>query len=476
MKKGKLFFLLKQLSSEEFKDLKKVIHSPFFNGNRRLYDLYEALTYKHPNYVDTEKYRQRLYQKAYPGEEYSVERLRQLFSALSRVIEEYLLILNIRTDPRELRRQRIKLYANRQMQSYFEKETKALAAELEASLHRDMEYYEAQIFLHEIKYFHPQHNKYDLKDTSLDNLVDALDKYFALAKMRFGISVKSRERILAKPGIWRFTNAMKAETGFMQESVLFQLYELAFSMLYEEGNFNFVEYERLLFDHIDELRIDGQILFFAGLNFVNRQVNIGHSEFSRRALDWHKLGLKKELFFLNGQMSDGIFCNIVIYGCQEKEFGWTRNFIENYKSYLDENRRQEVISYNQGMLHFYKREFENVYSLWQDYPFSYEYAGRTRLTTIRALFELFLLDDNYFEVLNSNIKSFEIFIFRDTKHINTTWKPYLNCIRIVKKTAVFLMDNVSNMEVYDWLAREIEKSQKIISKAWLKEKMEQIGQ
>lgn len=476
MKEGKLFFLLKHLTPEEFKGFRKAIRAPFFNGTERLLTLYEALRPHYPDYTDSEKYRLKLYKKVFPKEAFNSEKQHQLFSAFCRIVEEYMLILHNRSNKLERRKQKIRLYAERQMKPYFDKETKALAAELEASPHRDLEHYETQIFLHNLIYFNPSHNKYDLKDTSLDNLVDALDHHFVLAKMRYGISVKSRERILAKPGMWRFTTAMKEETGFMNQSILFHIYMLAFSMLNEAENFDFEAYEKLLFTHIEEFRTDSQMLFFAGLNYVNKMVNRGRSEYSRKAFDWFRFGLDKEFLFQNGLLTDASFSNIVICGCREKEFEWAQNFINDYAKYLDGNRREEVISYNQGMWHFYKKEYENLYTLWLDYPFSYEYEVRSRQITLRAVFELFLLNQADYKLLISNIKAFEGFIYRDKKYTDLRWNPTLNYIRILKKIATMLMNQKPKREISGWIDNQIYSDKKIVGKAWLKEKSQQIGQ
>lgn len=475
MKGGKLFYLLKQLNPDEFKDLKRAINSPFLNSQKRLVLLYKALQPAYPNYEDSEKYRQKLYKKVFPKEAYHKDKLHKLFSAFCRVTEEFILFSELRKDHFEIAKWSIHVYGKRQMRPFFEREITGLIHKLEAITYRDLEYYEAQIYLHKARYFNPSKDKYDVKDDSLDKLRDALDHYFALAKMRFDVSLKNRERILAKPGTWRFVKAIEEETDFMSESVLFQLYQQAFLMLNEAEVFSFDDYEKLLFGNIDQLRYDAKVLFFSGLNYVNRQVNRGISGFSKRALKWYYFGLEKKLLLENGNLTKVSFGNIVIYGCREKEFDRTKQFMETYASYLDANQREEVLAYNMGLWHFYRKEFQKVYLLFLNYSFSYEYSGQTRLTAIRALFELFLEDNAYYEVLISNIKSFENFIIRDKKYNKRKWKPHLNCIKIIRKLADFILGKKAKEEISGWLESELKKDKKIITKAWLMEKKEQIN-
>lgn len=471
MKDGKVFYLLKQLTVEEFKELKRAINSPFFNTNKRLLKLYQALRPDYPNFTDSEKYRRKLYKKVYPREAFNIDKQYKLFTAFCRLTEEYLLFSNLRNQPLKLKKLKTELYAKRQMKPYFESETKALATQLEASPYRDLEHYENQIFLNNALYFNSLKDKYDLKDQSLDNLVDALDRYFVLAKMRYGISVKSRERILTKPGIWRFTEAMENEADFMKGSLLFQLYKFAFSMLGEEADFSFEDYEALLFEHIDEFRDDSRILFFSGLNYVNRQVNKGGFEFSKKALEWYCLGLDKELLLEDGNLSEVTYGNIVIFGCREAKFEWTEQFMKQYALSLKESIREDVFKYHLGLWNFYQKRFDSVLNVYFNHQFSAAYIPKTRLTTIRALFELFLNDRDYFDLLNSTIKAHEIFITRDKKFVNQKWIPHLNFIRIIRKVAKMIMENESQELIYDSMVQLISSSPKIVAKQWLIEKV-----
>ena len=247
MKEGKLFYLLSQLSPEEYKGLKKAVHSPLLNTNQRLVALYEALKPAFPNFENSDKYREKLFQQVYPNEAYNHGKLHKLFTAFSQLIINYLLWQQINREGAEREQLLLKLYRQRQMIPFFQAKARSLSALLEEMPYKDLEYYQAQIFLNEALYFNPFKDKYDLKDEALDKLTDSVDHYFALAKARYGISLRSRERILAKPGTWRFMEVLREEQerGFMSDSIIFQLYDEAFLMLEESPEFSFSHYEKV---------------------------------------------------------------------------------------------------------------------------------------------------------------------------------------------------------------------------------------
>lgn len=336
MKGGKLFALLSSLSPEEWKGFKKMLQSPIYNTNDRLLLLYQALKTKYPHFDNSLKEKERLFQKAYPGESFNNYKIHRLFTLMTQVLEAYLLLLADRDNERARQQRLLNIYRQRNLPAFFEQEARRLNKVLAHSPVHDMEYHLAQIQLNDALYFHPRHDKYALEDQYLDRLMDSLDHYFVLAKMRYGVSLKSRERIVAKSALWRFMPAVQIEVdkGLMQGDVLFELYHLAFQLLEDTTDINFSDYEKLLFTHIEHFRQDARILFVSGLNYINRQVNKGVTTFSPTALRWYRFGLEVGLLLDNGQLTEVTFGNVVVYGCRERDFAWTRQFMEDYQAYL----------------------------------------------------------------------------------------------------------------------------------------------
>lgn len=472
MKGGKIFELLKTFSKKEFKDLKNAVNSPLFTSNERVYQLYEVLKSQHPHFDLTEKNLQKIFKSLFPNEPYNYFKLHRLFGELRQLTEDYLIYKEQQRNALDRQKKLLLIYHNRNLPNFFEATAKQLDKSLNSTPFRDLEHYANQIFLHQTRYFNPLNDKYDLKDESLDRLVDALDSYFLLAKMRFGISVKNRERILAKPGIWRFEEALIQETkkGFMTNSVVAQLYRAAFLMFETSEAFSFEDYEAILFKHIDELRYDAKVLFLSGLNYVIQQLNRGNAPFNTKAFNWYRLGIEKKLLFENGKLDEVAFGNIVISACKEKEFGWAKSFIENQAKYLRLNNIEEVRAYHIGLLHFYQKEYDAVLSVFFNYQFSKAYIPKTRYITINALFELFLKDRDYFDVLNANIKAYESFITRNKKYTSSKLLPHLNSIVLIRKMAKMIWDNKESQKIYDLILKEISSSKNMIGKKWFSEK------
>ena len=476
MKGGKLFELLKSLSKAEFKDLKKVVCSPIYNTNERMLLLYEALKLQFPDFDTSEKGKEKLFAKVFSEESFNNYKIHRLFTQMTQVLEEYLLLLEHRENTIERKKSLVNIYSKRNLKAFFDREIKLWSAELSTNPFQDLEYYQQQLLLNDAIYFHPLHNKYDAEDEALDHLMNSLDHYFILAKMRYGLSLKNRERILNKPVVWRFGKAIQkeAEQSMMQDHPLFQLYQLAFLLLDKNELSDFSPYEKLLFQHLDQFSNDAKILFFSGLNYVNRQVNQGIVGFSKKALEWYRLGLQKELLLDKGKLNEVTFGNMVIYGCREKEFAWTNEFMENYAHLLEDKHREEVLAYHIAVWHFYQQHFSKTYATIMNFAFPDSYFLKSRLLAIRAVFENFLQDDNYYELLLHQIKAFKQGMKRNRVFSQNAMEPVLNCINVIGLLAKKIDEFEDKKIIKAKISAEIKSKKRLAGKAWLLEKVEEI--
>ena len=146
MKGGKLFKLLATLSQAEFKALKKVVASPIYNTNERMMVLYNALKRQYPKFNSTQKGKKSSLRKVFPDEPFNNYKIHRLFTQMTQLLEEYLLLLDQRNNDTERKKRLIQIYTQRNSKAFFDNETGQLSEELANSPYQDLEYYEAQSF------------------------------------------------------------------------------------------------------------------------------------------------------------------------------------------------------------------------------------------------------------------------------------------------------------------------------------------
>ncbi|MCX7877236.1 MAG: hypothetical protein N2510_01195 [Ignavibacteria bacterium] len=95
MEKSKLLEILSHLSKKEISELGEFIKLPCVNKGRSLINFYQAVIRYYPDFGDELSIRKNVYRGLYPGKSYKDHIVRNLFSSLLRMTEEYLAFRNL---------------------------------------------------------------------------------------------------------------------------------------------------------------------------------------------------------------------------------------------------------------------------------------------------------------------------------------------------------------------------------------------
>lgn len=478
MQSTKIVKLLIILTPTEFRRFRKFLQSPFHTTNTNLLPLYEEFSKYHPDFTSPRLSRERIFEKAFPKTSFSAVRYNKLTYELTLLVEDYLLHLEIHRDDFRRRRMLNTIYGKRNQYEFFKKETKALLVDLEAIPFRDFEYYKAQSELNYEYYFHVLTPKHTLKDTAISELTTSIDRKLVLEKLRIASELKSRERTLATKYDIRFLEEILDENdaGFMEDNLSVGLFRLLFQLFEQDRQLE--AFNRLKEGYskaIQRLRNEDQSLFFVNLiNFAAQQINSGDTAFYKEALDLYKLALEVDLLIESERMHEAIFANIVIMGCHEGEFIWVEKFIDNYQKYLDETIKPDVVTHSRGLWYFYQNDFHNAYDQFFNYNFSHVWQPSARNNLIRTLYELFLLDESYFDVLMAQMEAFERFLNRSKVLNDFTKTAYLNFIFVIKNLTNGIYIQKDRVQLEESISKLIQAKKSIVAKGWLKKKLEEL--
>ncbi len=475
MKGKKLIQLLQSLREEEFKRLQSFIQSPFHNSNKRLLKVYRLLKLHFPDFQSKQLEEKRLFSQLFPGDQFDDYKLRRLFSQFTKLVEQYLTHLELEEQDFIASKLYVKALSRRDTYPQFVKEIKGLKESLISQAFRDEENYFECIQLDYLYFNHPLTEKYTLKDDSLDRMYQELDFFYVLAKYKYGIGLKNRDRILRKKSATSLPPLLVEAAGqaTITDHPLLSLYQLVWALFESPNDSSFYDLKKAFFPEIAALRRDDQRnIFLSGLNYTNRQINKGVHPFYQESLEWYKLGLKHDLIIENGNMTGVAFNNICLLGCIVQDFDWTRQFIEHYQIYLDPSIKEDAMTANMGVLYFHQGDFKNTISTLYNHSFSKVYQLRTRLIIARAAFEQLLLKQDVYDFLISQIEAFEKFIARDRLYATQRIDGQLNTVDLIKTCAKKMRQGVAKKDLAAWMRQEIQKDKEFAASNWLKEKMQ----
>lgn len=465
----KVFQLLAALSTSDMKLLRKAVLSPLFNTNQTVVRLFEILRPRHPHFDESLKARQKLFAKLFPNEEYYDYKLRRLFTDLVDVIENLLIHLDLQKQQTERKKKLIDAYRSRNLYHLFEKETNNLLATMEETPFASANFHLQKLQLLETKYHHPLHDKYNLKEDILADLMASLDNYFILHKLRLTIAMKSIEKIRGKKYDYHFLEAVKSinKETLGQKEQLFNLHIQAIKLLEGDASLDFDLYEKILFSQIESLdKADQQLFFFNGLNHLVRLNNIGE-DVTQRTFKWFRYGLTINVLTDQKTIKDTTFGNIIIQAAKAKAFDWAEAFIAEYQYYLKKENRLEKVSFYEGVLYYFQKDLDLAIERLNQYHPLPQYIFQVKTLTIRILFEKFRLDASYFDVLLAKLQTFQVFIKRDSYYIETTYLQNLNFVKITRKIARSIHNKESKHKIKNWFTLEISKNEPIHAKQWL---------
>lgn len=466
MKKTKLLQLLQFLSEEELRQIQKMLKSPYFTSNSNLLTLFKLLRPHHPHFESNRLQKEIIFKKLFPSLPYSDIKLRNLFSELTQLLENFLIEKEVQDNTTQKSKLLLSALYKRKAVNLFEKEVQKIKKKILATPYRDAIFYQDMYELDSLQLEVMESKDLKLRGETLQEMSIHLDYFYQLSKDRIQFELKRFEDIVSI--VPSTNNSEKYNTN-----IISQIY-LLFNKLYTEKKENvFYQATDLFFNNLENIRKDVQINFFIYLiNFAISQMKIDDKKYNKIALDLYKRGLAHSILIKEAKISSNAFLNIVIMSAREKDFEWTNEFINQNEHYLSNSTKQDVKNLALAYLYFHQKQFSKAIELISSYKFeSSNYEISARLHLLRSYYELFVLDNNYFDLLCSQCSTFEKYIQRN----KTLSKEYVESIqnfsRFLRKLSEVRFIGKFNKKEKAIFLNQINKQRITISRSWLIDKI-----
>lgn len=476
MKSSKLIQLLKVLDYQEFKQFYKYLQSSYFNQSEDVLRLYDYIRPHYPAFNSLKLERTKVFTHLYPEKIFNGPRLRNLILKITQILEKYLLHLEYEQDPFLKKKALTHIYGKRNLNVIFKQKTEDLLKELEEQPLRDAKYYYDRYCLLNDFYFHLNTPRDGVTKEKLIAAYHQLNYFFAIERLRFGMEFKNREKIFSDD--FDFFQSDQLEFIPPENNTIYDLFKKVVDFITSPSEEIYFETKALFLGVIDNLqKEDQQRILFSLLNFALGQIAKKGKIFTQESFNLYQLGLSKSVFISEQNYFPGpTFLNIVHCGSSLKEIDWTKNFVQEYETFLDEKAKVNYYPIAVASLSFYQDDFSETVNVINASKFSNPLIAITaKLLALRAYYELCLKDSFYGQLLQFHIKAFEKFLSRDHNLEETKVQSYLNFIYIFKK---FLkieqkrsIDKVDILNLKDLL----ETIGPVSAKPWLQKKIESLS-
>ncbi|MCB0592495.1 MAG: hypothetical protein H6557_20985 [Lewinellaceae bacterium] len=481
MRGSKLIALLQTIQSEELRWLAKWVRSPYCNSNEWVVALFDYLRKFAPDFDAPKLAKEKAFKHLFPDKPYDGQRLRVLQFRLSALVEEFLVAQRLKRERlthQELLQAEL---GERNQYELFLKQNRGLAEELEQSPYRDEHYYLARWRQQHDHFFHPRTARYGFSADQLEAIMQNLDAFYILSKMRYSAELRNRQNILPE----EYEIALLGESIQLAEQhpvfggdKVFQAYRDILALMEQPENESiYRRLEDIAYHHLHLLRPTDQASLLRYLVNTSIQLyNKGKQEYLGRQFRLYQLGLEKGLFFDEGQLSDMTFLNIIVTVSVLGELDWIESFIARYAPALPAAQQVDAVSLGTAYWYFAKGEFSASNALLQQVESSgLQYQLRVKSLSLRNYFELFLQDETYYELAVYESKAFGKFLRRNEKITESRARGYLALCSFIRKLARLKVTGQWTGGKLAKLRKKLEREGAVVARPWLLEKLAELS-
>ncbi|MCB9300203.1 MAG: hypothetical protein H6566_06110 [Lewinellaceae bacterium] len=477
MQDAKLIVLLKTVQPEELRWLAKWVRSPYYNSNEGVVALFDYLRRYAPAFDSPKLDKEAVFRQLFPKQPYDDQRLRLLMFRLSELVEEFLVAQRLKGDRlthQQLLQQEL---GERSQYDLFVKKNQALAEQLALSAYRDEHYYLALWRQQHDYFFHPQTARYGFSADQVREIMQNLDAFYILSKMRYSTELRNRQNILPEEYdilLLRESLQLAEEHPAFGADKVFQAYRDMLGLMEQPDNENtYQRLETIAFSHLHLFRpTDQSSLLRYLINTTIQLYNKGKQEYLKRQFRLYQLGLEKELFLNEGKLSDATFLNIIVTATVLGEMGWVEGFIAQYAPSLPDALQVDAVSLGTAYWYFAKGDFHASNALLRQVESTgLQYQLRVKSLSLRNTFELFLQDETYYELFTYESKAFRKFLRRNEKISESRARAYLNLASFLRKLAKLKANGQLTRNSLAKLREKLDKENSVVARPWLQEKL-----
>lgn len=466
MKKIKLIQLLDSIGSKEFSRLSLFISSPYYNQNPTIIKLLAFIQLCYPNDLQNIADKQQLHQYLFPNQAFDDKVLRYAMSDFCKLIEMFFVVESLQKHPYQKELFLLEDLSERALEKQYlqqQEQTIALGNTLRMTI---AEFPLFQLQLSKIQEKHFQRQRVRKYDDSVQRVVEHLDIYYYLERMKNSCAMLDRQHILQGNFELKLSPAwlQHLEQQYFFHSPTLETYHTTYQMLVDGSTeSHFEKLKQLIHQYEDAINpFDKKEIYLLAINYCARKIRSGNVLYAKEAFDLYRMGIEHRILFEKGNLSPWTFTNVVKLALKLERHDWAEHFMNEYETFLPPNFRENCMHYNLSELYYTTNRLRLAQAhLHQVVHSDLHYYLGARLLLAKIYFET-----SEEEALLSLIAAFTIFLKRNNLVSKQIKEYYLNfctlLLQIIK----------CNYKNHSMLQAKIEATTNLAEKTWLLESLE----
>ncbi|MBL7806459.1 MAG: hypothetical protein JNN28_01510 [Saprospiraceae bacterium] len=467
MQKSVLLEIIRSLDKKEIRELNKWLQSPAHNQRQDVVRLFDFLVKNLPN-GDEAAEKARAWKYVFPGEAFDDAYLRQVMYFLLKAIEDYLVFVDFSNRKIQYQLSLSRIYRERKLDKAYRQSFRSGKESLEAQPLRDNDYlYYKFLFEKEYSLLPVVKNA----SANLQETANTLEKWFLAEKLHISYAMLAHRSVYKtvtyEEGMLKQILDYCEKEGVLDEPAI-AVYYYAYLALTNPS-------EELYFDKLEPLiqQLEGlftlsefRTIYVAAINYCVPKINQGKLDFSKRAFDLYRNGLKSGVLLENGLVSRYTFGNAVGAALRLREFGWAEKFMEDFQHHLDEKERNSIVNFNQSRVYFEKGDYSQAQRLLTQFEYDDVHLNIIAKT---MLLKIYFETDEY-DTFESLLESLRTYLQRKETLDATRKASYKNMISLMKKLLQLNIFSRAQKETFrelvvktnplaerDWFLRQLDR-------------------
>lgn len=467
----KLFSVLKEFTAYELNRLRKFVNSPYFNRNDDVVKLLDLLNDIVRGDGDILLTKETAWTLITNNGQYDDTKFRKLCSDLLKLTERYLMQEVYEQNSLQMADNLLVAVYNRKLKPLYKSALSTSRRLADQYYFRPSTYYYYSYALERGYYYLSGLELARSEQVNVEKIAHSLDKFYVAEKLRAYIMMTDSQRIATHDYYLPFVEEIVKYVGAgnLQDVVPINLYyQILLTRKEPERPEHFDLLKLLMQKHLNVLpQLEAFEILDSALNYCVDQVNQGKSQYLREYMELSLMGIKGEVLLVNGILSPWTFRNIVFAGLRMGDFEWVSNFIFGYQHKIDEQYRENAVSFNLANLYFYQKNYDKVITLLQEVE--YEDPAYNRNSKIMLLLTYYELGE--IEPLVALLSSFDLYLRRNKSIPDSRKKPYLDLIRYLRALVRISGKDPQGLKT---LRKKVVETEGTVNKEWLLEKIDDL--
>jgi len=483
---SKLIQLLGSLDGKELKQFEDYLNSPYFNKNQNVVQLFLLLKKQYPKFVKPLNKKELFvklfdakYKKKEPLNSKDDQKLRYVMTQTTNFIQDFIIDLKSRT--KEISRNSLLLESilERRLYSLYPKVIKQISQEHNKKPYRDNIFYKLEHSLQESEFHYKQIVDNRNKENGLQKVVDNFHYYFLSNQLRYFCAAINRENILAIQYEYPLKEELVShlKTNDYSHIPIVDIYFKIMLLLTEdEADQNF-QLLKAQVKKAEQRLPEGELRQIYGfmLNFCNRRIKIGKSNYFQEAFDIYENGINLNIWTAGLYFSINHFILIIRNALELGKFEWTNAFINNYQSELESRFQSTIPAFANAYYNFYQKKYkiahEYLLRIGPPEDFYYELYYRTLIIQIYYEKSSGGLEDSYESPINNTIEALRFYVSRNhSEYIKETYTNFVNLIKRICRIKFSSQINPPSEKHLQKVFQDVQDTKLLVERNWLSEK------